>query len=379
MRVLQVTLGFGANSGGPARSTAGLAKGLAQLDGVEVFLFNHNLSESMDLDLTGVRVIDGSWNGSWRESSRQFEQAMLRVAPDVVHFHGIWHPILHFNCVACRRHKVPYVIAPRGALDEWSMRQKTWKKKLALWLYQWRDLSKAAALHVTAQMEAEHCRKLGYKGRFILSPNGVNLPKGDLVPARGRHGNHRMLFLSRMHPKKGVLELVEAWARVQVDMATNGGGGEWLCELVYTVFDPIERQYEARVRQRIEELGLADRFVFTGAMTNEAKWTAYMRADGFVLPSHTENFGIVIAEALYAGVPVITTKNTPWRRLEEAKAGWWIDLSVENLARALEELMNMSDIDRTAMGARGRELVIREYSWESACKAMVAGYSELLK
>ena len=132
----------------------------------------------------------------------------------------------------------------------------------------------------------------------------------------------------------------------------------------------LELEYESKVEARVKELGLSERFVFTGALNDDEKWTAYARADLFVLPTYSENFGIVVAEALWAGVPVITTKGTPWEELQERKCGWWIDIGIEPLATALKAAMSLSDEERREMGARGRKLVEEKYTWPAVAKTL---------
>ncbi|MGN1359825.1 MAG: glycosyltransferase, partial [Kiritimatiellia bacterium] len=299
----------------------------------------------------------------------EFGKELRDLVPDIVHLHGIWDRRLHYVAQMCRRCHIPYVIAPRGMLEPWSLKQKWLKKRIARFLYQDQDLRCAAALHATAESEAEQFKKLGFANRVIVSPNGVNVPTRHFA-AKDETDAKRVLFVSRMHPKKGVLELVEAWGRVRPS--------NWFCELVYTTNGPEELTYETLVKRRVQELGLSGSFIFTGALDDEAKWTAYSRADIFVLPTYSENFGIVVAEALWAGLPVIATRGTPWHELEERKCGWWIDIGVEPLAAALKEAMSLDDATRRDMGARGRKLVEEKYTWPAVVKAMVKGYEEIL-
>ena len=326
---------------------------------------------------------------------------------DLVHIHGIWSWKLHKVAVMCRKAGVPYVIAPRGMLEPWSLKQKWLKKRIARFLYQDRDLKLAAALHATAESEAEQFRRLGFKNKIIVSPNGVNVPEREMFECSEcsnvrMDGQRRALFVSRMHPKKGVLELVESWARVK----PKG----WCCELVYTMNSDEERAYEQKVKDRILSLGMtyvddnrtidqseqsnnSPDFILTGPLDDDAKWSAYARADLFVLPTYSENFGIVVAEALWAGVPVITTKGTPWAELESEKCGWWIDLpksksgvEVEQwtaldsaLSEAIEQSLNPNN--RTIlqeMGHRGHQLVSNRYTWSAVVGAMKHGYEQAL-
>ena len=305
----------------------------------------------------------------------------------LVHIHGLWDLRLHKVAATCRREGVKYIIAPRGMLEPWSLHQKWLKKRLARWLYQDRDLKCAAALHATAESEAEQFRRLGFKNPIIISPNGVNVPNADVgnkqstlelqLKTRTNADGRRALFVSRMHPKKGMLELVEAWGKlVETELENRVGVGEWCCELVYTVSGELEREYEAKVKARVNELGLQDQFIFTGALNDDEKWKAYARADLFVLPTYSENFGIVVAEALWAGVPVITTKGTPWHELETCKAGWWIDLPpTASLERALSEAVSTSPEELAEMGRRGRQLADEKYTWSAVVRPIIDGYN----
>ena len=370
MKVLHVISSVSRDSGGPARSSQGLVAAEC-CAGVDAWIYSF---DGADPWIEGVRRFKPQGEVLGVEDFKQF---------NIVHIHGIWDPRLHQVAVMCRAAKVPYIIAPRGMLEPWSLKQKWFKKRIARFLYQDKDLKCAAALHATAESEAAQFRKLGFKNSVIISPNGVNVPKGEGKREEGI--GKRVLFLSRMHPKKGVLELVEAIKRV-VTGGVEEWRSKWRVELVYTVNGDFEREYEAKVKAKVKELGLEDQFIFTGPLNDEAKWEAYRRADLFVLPTYSENFGIVVAEALWAGVPVITTKGTPWRELETEKCGWWIDLPAEGqgcsawnaLDAALSASFLLPNSERIKMGQGGRKLVEDKYTWEAVCAAMTQGYKEVL-
>ena len=377
MKVLHVISGLGRGGGGPARSCQGLVAAECAA-GVDAWIWPIGGGEPWVEGVRGVacRIDDAE---ELRSTLRGF---------DIVHIHGLWDPRLHKVASACRREGVKYVIAPRGMLEPWSLKQKWLKKRIARWLYQDRDLRCAAALHATAESEAEQFRRLGFKNPIVISPNGVNVPDSDVgnkqsdlelqLKTRTNSDVRRALFVSRMHPKKGVLELVEAWGRLG-DRSQESG--RWEVELVYTVSGELEREYEAKVKARVKELGLESKFVFTGELNDDEKWSAYARADLFVLPTYSENFGIVVAEALWAGVPVVTTKGTPWSELEgscpsaPARCGWWIDLPpTESLERALSEAMSLDPRVLAEMGVAGHRLVEEKYTWEAVVKPMLTAY-----
>lgn len=410
MRVLHVISSLRRSGGGPARSAQGLVAGL-NVVGVEAWLLS--LKHGDEPWVEGVqRFVNGE----------PFENVFGRIKPDIVHLHGLWSWSLHRCAAVCRRWRIPYVIAPRGMLEPWSLKQKWLKKRIARWLYQDRDLKCAAALHATADSEAEQFRRLGFRNPVIVSPNGVNVPK-SFEPRNTQNKRKRILFVSRMHPKKGVLELVEAVANLSSVPSVCSVVENWCCELVYTTNSDVEREYEAKVKARILELGMSYQdtggtihsshsptpsstptstptpdFILTGALDDVEKWKAYARADLFVLPTYSENFGIVVAEALWAGLPVITTKGTPWSELEgvspsspspssspssssftsaNGRCGWWIDIGVKPLAKALAEAMALADAERHEMGMRGRKLVEEKYTWDAVVKAIVDGYEAI--
>ena len=380
MRVLHVIMGISRAHGGPSRSAQGIVAGLNRA-GVEAWLMTIRTGEQPWLE-----GVDHFINGG------SFEDAVASVNPQIVHLQGIWSYPIHKCAVVCRKRNIPYIIAPRGMLEPWSLRHKWLKKKLARLLYQDRDLRLAAALHATAEGEGEQFKKLGFANPVIVSPNGVNVPahfevrRSNVEVDRQR----RALFVSRMHPKKGVLELVVAWAKLSSFATGSTPLNNWVCELVYTLSGDLEREYEAKIKARVRELGIEKQFIFTGALNDDDKWKAYSRADLFVLPTYSENFGIVVAEALWAGVPVITTKGTPWYELEgytdhklqtikaELKCGWWIDIGVEPLVKALSEAMMLPDANRYEMGMRGRRLVEEKYTWDAVVDRVVTAYEKIL-
>lgn len=365
MRVLHIVPTIARESGGPARSTQGLVMALRE-NGVEAWLLSMTPGEMPWLsgfDESAFLCADSRGYFAWKRIVRN---AIEKLEPDLLHLHQIWTLDLHAAAVVAREMKIPYVLAPRGSLEPWALKHKWLKKWIARKVYQDRDLRYAVALHATASREADRFRELGFQNPIITSPNGVNVPQN--LPPREHGCKRRALFISRMVANKGVLELVEAWGRVR----PRG----WECELVYTTANEDERMCERRVLERVHALGLDDDFVFTGALSDVEKWKAFRRADLFVLPTYTENFGIVIAEALYAGLPVITTKGTPWHEIE-GSCGWWIDIGVEPLAKALQQVVDLSGDELFKMGEMGRKMVESSYMWKPIVMKMKEKYQKL--
>ena len=349
MRILHVVSGIAPESGGPTRSVKGLCRALS-LSGIKVTLLVLHGNDAFD-NPCGVEVRYGD-------------------IPDVgcfnlVHLHGLWDPALHKVAKTCRNAGVKYVISPRGMLDPWALSVKKWKKRIALWLYQRRDLMRADAFHATAEDEALHIRAAGFTTHCIIAPNAVDIPK-ELPPRHESFGAKTAIFLSRLHPGKGLMTLAEAWAIVK----PYG----WRMKVV----GPDSYGHKKDVISKLDELGISGQWEFNDAVKDDEKWEAYRSADLLVHPSVSENFGITIAEGLAAELPVICTKGTPWGIVEERKCGWWIDIGVEPLAAAMNEAMSLSGAERHEKGVRGRKLVEEKYTWDAVVKAMVKGYNELM-
>lgn len=286
-------------------------------------------------------------------------------SPCVMHDHGIWLTNNHVIAVESRRLNIPRIVSPHGMLDPWAWQYKAWKKRLAWYLFQKHDLKTATALHATAPSEALHLKQFFQEIPIAIVPLGVDLPTG-IAKNHTNKPKQYILFLSRIHAKKGLLNLVEAWFHLQPT--------SW--ELV--IAGPDESGHRAVVEKKATELGIAESIKFTGAVEGEAKWRLYQEADLFVLPSFSENFGIVVAEALASRTPAIVTKGAPWSDLETYDCGWWIDIGVLPLVKALQEAMAMEQSRRIAMGNKGRQLVESKYSWKRTAENMLEVYEWLL-
>ena len=289
----------------------------------------------------------------------------LTAGATILHDTGLWLPTNHAAASVARKLRLPFIVSPRGMLTQWSMAYRGWKKKLAWRLYQRRDLESAQILHATSREELDGFRAVGLRQPVALVPNGVEFPPWKELPPR-ETPTRTVLVLCRIHPVKGLLNLVEAWASLrpegwQVLLAGKDEGGH-------------QREVETAIRDH----HLEKAFSFCGPVDGDDKWPLYREADLFALPSHTENFGLVVAEALACGLPVITTQGTPWRELHAQRCGWWVPLGTEPLANALREATGLTDADRRAMGRRGRRLIESNYGWPLVAKKMVAVYGWML-
>lgn len=364
-------------AGGTSAAVAALVQHLAAWDcEVSVVSFASKdplLEESTHGDeKLSVRLVErrsSPWS-LWKNLSR-FEQALREVvtARDnvVIHDNGIWLPVNHRVASVARSLQIPRVVSPHGMLEPWSLSQGAWKKKAAWWLYQERDLQTADIVVATARQEARNIRGLDIDRPIVTIPNGVD-PPDDLpsLPDPTLRNRRTVLFLSRIHRKKGLLNLVEAWARLRPD-----GWG-------VVIAGPDEDGHESEVRRSIAKHDLVDDFVFTGPVQGSEKWGLYRSADLFVLPTHSENFGIVVAEALACGTPVVTTRQAPWCDLIENDCGWWVEVGVDPLVDAVADAIRMPAAEREEMGDRGMELAFDKYAWPRVAEKAYDMYKKLL-
>ena len=289
---------------------------------------------------------------------------VLEGRPDIVHIHGLWSPFVVRALSWCRRNKVPYVVSPHGCLMPWAMQNGRLKKFLFFHFLVKPLIRKASCLHVTTDTEKNVCEELGLKCKYAIVPLGVTMPEVRTVDTKETR-IRTVLFLSRVSREKGVEILLDAWKR----LSPTG----W--QLV--VAGPSWRGYLEELKRKVADEGIVG-VEFIGAVIGEAKDKVYRSADLFVLPSYAENFGSVVVEALSYGIPVVTTKGTPWTILEESRCGWWIENNVETVARTLRIAMRLDDPKRMRMGQRGRKLVADKYTWTSAASNMLECYKDVL-
>ncbi|QYO62223.1 glycosyltransferase [Leptolyngbya sp. 7M] len=296
---------------------------------------------------------------------------------DVIHSHGLWMlPNIYARRAALGNH-LPLIISTHGMLESWSLKNSQFKKKLALLLYERKNLQSATVLHAASLEEAKSIRRLGLKQPIALIPNAADLPNKDqfvgkevLIQVFPELAEKRwLLFMSRLHPKKGLETLLKVWHELA------GKFPDW--HLILAGPNSIDN-YQAELESIVKHLELAERVTFTGMLTGRPKASAMTNSELFVLPTHSENFGIAVAESLSYGVPAITTKAAPWQDLEQYRCGWWIEDDQQTLLNALVEGMELSAEIRLEMGERARALVETRYSWQSTTQQMVEVYHWLV-
>lgn len=296
-------------------------------------------------------------------------ESCLAVGASVISQHGLW---LHYGRVARKIGKsrgVPVIIHPHGMLEPRALQSSRWKKQMTGRLWEYENLRAAACLRVTSADELQWARSFGLKNPVALIPHGIDVDAQSSLPSIAEagallpqlKGRRVLLSLSRVHPKKGLKVLLRAWSSLAREHS------DWLL----VIAGPDQRGHLNELKQLAEELNVSESVVFSGPLFGAKKLAAYALADLFVLPSFSENFGVAVAEALAAGLPVVTTSGTPWKNLQERGCGWCTDANVERLAETLKEALPLPKRELVEMGAKGRQWMQRDFSWERLAAQMI--------
>lgn len=296
--------------------------------------------------------------------------------PAIVHHVGLW----KYHSVAChrwakQRHR-PYLVSPHGMLERWALNNAAWKKRIAGWLYGNAHLREAACIHALNQAEAKAIRDYGLENPICVIPNGVDLPTESRAGANGRspapwkglgkEESNVLLFLGRIHPKKGLHHLIEAWSAVAPE--------KW--HLAIVGWD--DGGHEAQLKQLVRDHGLRDTVHFMGPMYGSNKEEAFSHADAFALPSHSEGLPMAVLEAWSHRLPVLMTPECNIPEGFEAGAALRVGPDMSSIAQGLRQLAATSQEERAAMGEQGRALVENQFTWPRVAQQMHRVYRWML-
>tara|TARA_B100000787_G_C16194869_1_gene300025 strand:- start:1172 stop:2209 length:1038 start_codon:yes stop_codon:yes gene_type:complete len=287
---------------------------------------------------------------------------------DICHFFGIWTPWYYkaFNIAKKLNKKI--IISPLGALEPWAMSQKKYKKLLAWHFYQKKILNNSTYIHATSVDEKEHLIELGVNTPIKVLSHGIEISKIKLIKHEIKP-NKKAIFFSRIHEKKGLLELIESWKKINHP--------DWHLDIYGPVTDFL---YLKKIKEKIKELDLSQKInLFSPIYTPEEKKNLYMSSDCFILPSKSENFGMSIGESLSFGVPVITTTQTPWKIIERYNAGMIFDFSQENLTKTLKKFFSLTSSELESMRLNSKKLIDENYDFKTIIPEYIKFYKSLIK
>jgi len=365
--------------GGPIRSVHALCAGLArQGHHVQVYTTNvdgpgvSDVPIGQPVDLDGVKVsyfsVPALRRLYWSPSlARRLKETIGDF--DIVHLHSVFLWPTWAAARAAYNARVPYLVSPRGQLVRELIRRKSrWIKSAWIALIERRTLAQAAALHVTADLEAQDVTELKLNlSKIVCVPNGVGWPaqhQGFEPDAFPQITGAYALYLGRINWKKGLDRLVRAWQCVP--------------DLVLIIAGNDDEGYQKELEALVESVGVGNRVRFIGPVSDEKKWAVYQRAVMFVLPSYSENFGNVVAEAMAMGCPVVVTQEVGLAKfVTDANAGIVTAGDPIPLSQAIRRLYDNPSL-REAMGNAGKLAVEKSLSWDSVSLRLEAAYNEII-
>ena len=318
--VIHVVDSISDEASGPSYSVPRLCRALVE-QGTDVRLFTVGDShssfigfrhETYPADFSNIPVL-----GQLRFSSA-LKGALTRIAKTttIIHMHGLWRMPNVYPASAALRARSHIVLSPRGMLGEAALKFSAAKKELFWWLAQGGAARAASCLHATSRQEYEDIRAFGLKAPIAIIPNGIDVP--SVAPKqRPTEGSRTLLYLGRLHAKKGLERLLDAWELIEARHP------DWQLDIV----GPVDGEYAYMLKARIDA-SAASRVRLVGPLYGAEKVKAYRAADLFVLPTLNDNFALTVAEALAQGTPVISTKGAPWAELVSHGCGWWVDHGV---------------------------------------------------
>ncbi len=300
---------------------------------------------------------------------------LMTSRPDVVHLHGLFTGV-SFAAQAWRRFASgALVVAPHGMLEPWALARSAWKKRLFLCLAERANLDRARCIHALCTEEARSVRALGVRTPIAIVPNGIDLESisgerdkracAELLPAT--QGRRVLLFLGRLHPKKGLPNLVRAFARIRRERVAKG---DWLL----VIAGPDQLGHAAEVRALAVAEGASDQIAMIGPVMGEGKRALLAAADAFALPSFSEGFSLALLEALAWRLPALVTRPC---NLDVARfgAGFVCDATLESITASLRSLLSASPAELRAMGDAGRREIEARYRWDHIAGQLKAVYA----
>jgi glycosyltransferase involved in cell wall biosynthesis len=357
--------------GGPVESVYRLCLGLARI-GCEVRALTTNadgIGKVLPVSTWRTHAITAGFDVRYcpRIMRHSVSPRLLRLLipyvkwANVVHLTAVYSFPTIPTLLMCRMFGKPLVWSPRGALQPWRGSRRraaksVWERACKAWM------PHHTLLHATSEEERDESVRRFPRLPAIVIPNGINIPRK--IAHEAGSGRLRLGCIGRLDPKKGIENLLEA-CRILKDGGTA---------LQLRIAGSGDAPYERLLRTKIETLGLGADVEMVGHLSGKAEQRFFEQIDIAVAPSYTENFGIVIAEALGHGVPVVASTGTPWARIEEIGCGLWVDNDAATLARSIEQ---MSRASLNEMGLRGRRWMTDEFSWERVARDMSEAYSSL--
>ena len=376
MKIALLTSWMSRSGGGVFEAVFRMARSLHAVPGLELAVLGladaHATSSIADWNGVQNTALPICGPTGWGYSPK-LANRLNRTMPDLLHVHGLW----MYPSMASRRwsHATgrPYMVTPHGMLDPWALRNSKWKKRAALWAFEKKHLQGASCLHALCDAEAEAIRRFGLRNPICIVPNSADVETAGATfgPRVSESEFHALLYLGRLHPKKGLVSLLEAWHRFG---ARADSGGDW--NLVIAGWD--QGGHERELQRLVDELKMGGSVHFSGPVFGDDKSALFRSASAFILPSVSEGLPMVVLEAWSHGLPVLMTPECNFPEQIAAGAAIYVEANSEGVLAGLQRLAGMSGVDRHEMGERGRRLCREQFSPESTSQKMTLVYDWLL-
>lgn len=363
MKIIHYIPTIDESSGGIGSYMQLIAKELGKL--TELHIITHKSKNMLIIENAKLHFIDNNLMHLY-SIKQQFIDILNTISPDLLHINCCWYPLCALTQKWAQKLGYKIILSPHGMLEPWVLQKNHWTKKMpALFLYQKRAIKNADMLVATAPTEQQNIYKLGLNNKITIIPNGIQIDKISCKETWEK--SKTILFLALLRPNKGAHLLIEAIALIKSSLQ------DWKV----IIAGKGDNNYTSYLNQLILKYNLESIISLPGAIYGDSKWELYKKADIFVLPTLNENFGIVIAESLLCGTPVITCKGAPWKELIDKKCGWWIERTPQDIADTIYQAINLEDKELKAMGTRGREYIINNFAANNIAYKMSEMYKNL--
>ena len=367
MKVIQIVPDIYEESAGPSYSVPASARGLLH-NGVDVKLFSvGKMPEWNHFEYPVLVFPRAEFPLRALARSPQMFRALKEEAQtaDILHTNSIWQMPNVYPDWARRGTKCKFVIGPRGTVSKWAMQRGIWKKLIFGTLFQYPAMRRADMFVASCQEEADDIRRLGFVQPIAIVGNGIDVPAS--VPY-GKASRRRMYFLSRIHPKKNVELLIRCWSKLEKEFP------DWDLSIVGR---DVGNDYADEMK-RLSKALRCQRITFEGEIRGREKERFMAESECMVLPTHSENFGMVVAESLAWGTPVICSQGAPWAGLTANGCGWWVPAAEATFMEAMQEAMTKDRKALAEMGQNGRDWMLCEFTWDRIGAQLKAAYAWLL-
>ncbi len=358
MRIACLVPSISRNAGGAYESVLHLCQSLYSLPETEVQVLgmldentNHDQSSWAPLT-THIFAVQGPPQFGYAPG---LKERLYDLDADILMTHGLW---MYPTLVALAWHRRtgrPFLMNPHGMLDAWAINHSYWKKRIVAFLHEDSVLRKAACIRALCPSEAGSIRAYGLRNPICVIPNGVNQKDEHAVKPRPK-GPKVLLYLGRIHPKKGLSQLLRAWAAAR---RRPGERDDWNLKIVGW----SQGDHEQELKDLVQHLGISESVTFSGPLFGQAKTSAYYEADAFILPSFSEGLPMAVLEAWSHQLPVLITPQCNLPEGLQTGAALRVEVEIGSLTQGLETLFSMTDEARTLMGRLGRELVSKRFNW----------------